>query len=454
MDSGKLLEKVMETMMEGMVLVDSKGIIQSVNHVMEEITGYTQNELIGQSCGLIRCDTCFRAMDDPSSKQCELFRTGVIHPSKCVLAKKDGSLKHVLKHAALLLDDNGQVRGGLEVFMDISEQMAQERLIARLRRELNQEDGFHGILGKSAVMLQLFSLISSVAQSEAPVIISGESGTGKELVANAIHRLGTRRQGPFIRVNCKAMPEGLLERELFGNGTLEANHPPMNRFEAAQGGDLFLDEVGHLPLSIQTKLLRVLCEGGLEHEGKGKTIPVDVRLITATNQDLGRLIKEGRFREDLFYRLNVIPIQLPPLRERREDIPLLAEAFIERARLKTRKPIVGLSKEALEVLMGYPWPGNVQELINAVEYAFLVCPQGNILPEHLPVHLAQTGEARRKAVRSHPVSQAGNKEALLRALKEADGKMSEAARILGVSRVTLWKWLKHYKIKADEACES
>jgi DNA-binding NtrC family response regulator len=242
-------------------------------------------------------------------------------------------------------------------------------------------------------------------------------------------------------VNCKALQESLLQSELFGS---------RGHFETAQGGDLFLDEVGDLPLPIQAKLLRVLCEKVIERGGGQKPVAVDVRLITATNTNLQQLVAEGRFREDLFYRLNVIPIHLPPLRERREDIPLLAEAFIERARLKTRKPINGLSQEALELLTRYAWPGNVRELINAVDYAFVLCPEGNILPEHLPAQLIQGSAARlRGASKSRAGSRARDKESLVRALKEAGGKMNEAARILGVSRVTLWKWLKYHKIKAE-----
>jgi len=455
---GDLWNKVMETMMEGVVVVDPKGIIQSVSPAMEEITGYSQHELIGQSCGLIRCDTCFSTQPDPSPKQCELFQKGVVAPSKCVLAKKDGSLKHVMKHAALLLDDAGQVLGGVEIFMDISGLVAQERLIAGLRRELSREDGFQGILGKSAVMLQLFSLMGSVAQTDSPVIIFGESGAGKELVAQALHRLSPRRQGPYISVNCRAMPESLLESELFGHGrgaVSGAEPARLGHFEAARGGDLFLDEVGDLPLALQAKILRVLQEKVIERGGGQPPVQVDVRLITTTSQDLHHLMAAGRFLEELFYRLNVIPIHLPPLRERREDIPLLAEAFIERARLKTKKPIGGLSQEALELLMRHNWPGNVRELINAVDYALVLCPEGNILPEHLPIHLTRRGAARLPGTtRVRAASRARDQEALVRALKEAGGKMGQAARILGVSRVTLWKWLKHYKIKVDDALVS
>jgi len=453
-DWGKLWEKVSATMMEGVVVVDPKGMIQTVNRAMEEITGYTQHELIGQSCAMIRCSACFSADQTAARKQCELFQNGIIAPAKCVLATKDGSLRHVMKTATLIRDDDAQIMGGVELFMDISELAAQERLITRLRRELSQEDGFQGILGKSAAMLQLFSLISPAAQSEAPVIIYGESGTGKELVARAIHNLSPRRQGPYIRVNCKALQESLLETELFGpgHGAFSGADPTrLGHFEAAHGGDIFLDEVADLPLTLQAKLLRVLCEKVIEREGGQKPIVVDVRVITATNRDLQQLVAEGCFREDLFYRLNVIPIHLPPLRERREDIPLLAEAFIERTRLKTRKPVADLSKEALELLMRYDWPGNVRELINAMEYAFMLCPEGNILPEHLPVHLSQKGAVRPWGTsKAQEGSRARDKESLVRALKGAGGKMKAAAKSLGVSRVTLWKWLKYHKIKVKD----
>ena len=453
-DLRKLWGKVSATMMEGVVVVDPKGIIQTVNRAMEEITGYTRQELIGQSCAMIRCSACFSTDQAAARKQCELFQNGGIAASKCVLANKDGSLRHVMKTATLIMDDGAQILGGVEFFMDISELAAQERLISRLRRELSQEDGFQGIIGKSAVMLHLFSLISSVASNDASVIIFGESGTGKELVARAIHDLSPHRQGPYIRVNCKALQESLLDTELFGPGHgAFSGAEPIRRghFEAAHGGDIFLDEVADLSLSIQAKLLRVLCEKVIEREGGQKPIVVDVRVLAATNRDLQQLVAEGCFREDLFYRLNVIPIHLPPLRERREDIPLLAEAFIERTRLKTRKPVPGLSKKALELLMRYDWPGNVRELINAMEYAFMLCPEGYILPEHLPIHLSQRGAARfREASKAHDGSPARDQEALVRALKKAGGKVSEAARILGVSRVTLWKWLKYHKINAKE----
>jgi two-component system, NtrC family, response regulator HydG len=446
-------EKVIDTMGEGMVVVDPRGRILSVNQAMEEITGYRREELIGQPCALIRSDVCFGSADSPPGSHCELFEKGSVKRCKCALVKKDGSLVHILKNAAILEDDRGQLVG-VETLTDISEMVAKERVISRLRREISREDSFQGIIGKSPVMQQLFFLISSAAQSDAPVIINGESGTGKELVAAAIHRLSARHEGPYIKVNSAALAESLLESELFGHvrgAFTGADRTRVGRFEAAHKGDIFLDEVGDLPLPTQAKLLRVLQEKVIERVGDHRPIPVNVRIISATNQDLPRLMAEGRFREDLFYRINVIPIHAPPLRQRREDIPLLVEAFIERNRLKTRKSITGISKEALDLLLAYRWPGNVRELINVIDYAFVLCHDKIILPEHLPNlinHQSTPPEvAGRKAP---PSSQAKDREALRAAMQQARGNKSEAARLLGVSRVTLWKWLKYHQLADDD----
>ena len=452
----KFWEEVMDTIMEGVVVLDPRGVILSVNQAMEEITGYRQQELIGKPCALIKSDACFDAQR--REKQCELFHNGSIRHCRCSLARKDGSLVHVVKNAALLKDNGGQVLGGIETFTDISEMMAKERVISRLRRELSQEDGFQGILGKSPVMLQLFSLISSAATSEAPVIIYGESGTGKELVAGAIHRLSPRSQGPFIKVNSAALHEALLESELFGHvkgAFTGADRTRLGRFEAAHQGDIFLDEVGDLPLSTQAKLLRVLQEKVIEKVGDHRPIAVDVRVISATNKNLPQLMSEGLFREDLYYRINVIPIHIPPLRERREDIPLLVDAFIERAYLKNRKPITGISKEALDILLEHTWPGNVRELINTVEYAFVLCQEGTIKPEHLPRqldrHISEPIPANSRAAAQGGADQ---QEVIVEAIKKAGGKKGEAARLLGVSRVTLWKWLKNLNLEVDDILSS
>lgn len=450
-DYSKFWEKVIDTMMEGLVVVDMTGIILSVNLAMEHMTGYGRQELIGKSCAVIRSDSCFDPQLTEKGKYCALFQKGQLKRAKCALVKKDGSLVHVLKNAALLKDENDKVVGGVETFVDISEVVAQERVIFRLRRELTREDSFHGILGKSPTMRQLFNLITSAAQSEAPVVISGESGTGKELVASAIHRLSNRSSGPFIKVNSAALNQSLLESELFGHvkgAFTGADRTRIGRFEAANGGDIFLDEIGDMPLATQAKLLRVLQEKIIEKVGDHRAVAVDVRVISATNKDLGQLMALGTFREDLYYRIGVIPIHLPPLRQRAEDIPLLVENFIERARLKTKKAIQGVSKEALDYLMNHAWPGNIRELINVIDYTFVVCPGGNILPEHLPVTITRGTAATLQTAPAKPNAavRAINKESLLQALNTAQGKKMEAARILGVSRVTLWKWLKEHDI--------
>jgi PAS domain S-box-containing protein len=444
---------IVDTMTDGLMVVDSEGVIVSANKAMEEISGYNKEELVGQSCEMLDCDSCFKARAEGHDKYCALFKDGKITRRKCTLRKKDGSRIHLFKNAAVLSDGSGRVIGGVETWTDLSEVVAKDQVISRLRKELSSEDGFHGILGKSQPMLQVFDLVTSAAQSEAPVIIYGESGTGKELLASAIHKLGPRCKGPFIKVNCAALSESLLESELFGHvkgAFTGADRTRVGRFEAANGGDIFLDEIGDLPLSTQVKLLRVLQEKEIEKVGDHRPIVINVRILAATNKDLVGLMEEGRFREDLYYRIGVIPISLPPLRERREDIPLLVEAFINRTRLKTNKVISGISREALDLLMNYDWPGNVRELVNVIEYGFVLSHEDEIKPKHLPAVL--TGKQHKVTTRRRSARMRQDddeKQRLLDALAATGGNQSKAAKILGISRVTLWKRLKAYDIQVD-----
>ena len=446
-------ETVIDTMMDGLMVVDPEGVIISINKAMESITGYSKDELLGQSCAILDCDTCFGTRAEGHDKYCALFKEGQVSRRKCMLRKKDGKPLYVHKNAAVLKDSDGRVIGGVETLTDITEVVSKDRVITRLRRELSGKDGFKGILGTSPPMQQIFDLISSAAQSEASVIIYGDSGTGKELVAAAIHKLGVRRKGPFIKVNCAALSESLLESELFGHvkgAFTGADRTRMGRFEAANGGDIFLDEIGDLPLSTQVKLLRVLQEKEIEKVGDHRPISIDVRILAATNKDLNTLMEEGLFRQDLYYRIGVIPIILPPLRERREDIPLLVESFINRIRLKTDKPISGMSRAALELLIAYDWPGNVRELMNVIEYAFVLCSEGEIMPKHLPAKVS--GQTMSTVPRRRVFQQLDANEErrrLMEALTAAGGNKSEAARTLGISRVTLWKRLKAYDIQVD-----
>lgn len=452
---GKFWQTVIDTMLEGLMLVDPDGKIIFVNRAFEQLSGYSKDEVEGQTCEILGCDTCFGTRKEGKDKYCALFKEGKVRRRKCIFQKKDGSELHVLKNAALIRDKTGKIVGGVENLTDLSPIVEKEEVIMDLRKQLSNEDGFHGMLGKSAVMKKVFDLIASAAPSEAPVVIYGESGTGKELVAAAIHHLSRRHDGPFVKVNCAALNENLLESELFGHvkgAFTGADRTRVGRFEAANSGAIFLDEIGDLPLSTQTKLLRVLQEKEFERVGDNRPIATDVRVLAATNKDLDRLMQDDLFREDLYYRINVIPIYLPPLRHRRDDIPLLTDTFIHRMRLKTEKAISGIAKEALDVFMQYSWPGNIRELINVIEYAFVLCPQGEITISHLPgqmlghhlMHVQQGSKTRGK-------SQKGDeRQELVKALQASDGNKSEAARRLGVSRVTLWKRIKKYNIQVDK----
>ncbi|HEY9074565.1 MAG TPA: sigma-54 dependent transcriptional regulator, partial [Desulfobaccales bacterium] len=257
-----------------------------------------------------------------------------------------------------------------------------------------------------------------------------------------------------IKVNSAALNESLLESELFGHvkgAFTGADRTRVGRFEAANGGDIFLDEIGDLPLSTQAKLLRVLQEKVIEKVGDHLPVTVDARVITATNKDLHRLMVQGRFREDLFYRINVIPIHLPPLRERREDIPLLVKALIDRGRRKTRKPITGITDSAMELLATHDWPGNVRELLNVIDYAFVLCPEGPIQPEHLPAMFSPKAEVQGATKPGlSPARPAAERQRLIEAINETGGHKSDAARLLGISRVTLWKLLKAHDIQVEK----
>jgi two-component system response regulator HydG len=368
---------------------------------------------------------------------------------RCTLLRKDGRNIHVLKNASLLRDSDGEVIGAVETLTDITELVQKDHQIDAFQRQLRSEDGFCGIMGASPRMQKVFNLIANAAESDAPVIIFGESGTGKDLVARAIHETGTRKRKPFVKVNCAALSESLLESELFGHvkgAYTGAYRSREGRFESARGGDVFLDEIGDLPLSTQVKLLRVLEEKVIERVGDNRSIQVDVRIISATNKDLKPLVDEGTFRNDLFFRINVIPIRLPALRDRVEDIPLLADAFFKRAQLKSSKPILGISNEAMSCLMMYDWPGNVRELRSAFEYAFVTCHEPLIQPSHLPPNIFHAQEQSKKPRRLMVDVTEIQKREMIEALRKSGGNQSEAARLLGVSRVTVWSRIKKLKI--------
>jgi len=447
---------VVNTIHDGIMIVNTQGAIVSVNRAFERITGYRNEELLGRSCEMVDCDARTCALNPEDGHWCDLFRIGELNTCKCMVRRKDGRLIHAIKNASLLRDASGQVIGAVGTITDISELIEKEFQIEAFRRELQSKDGFHGILGVSPAMRQVFEMIENAAYSDAPVIIYGESGTGKELVSRAIHDIGERRGGPFVRVNCASLTESLLESELFGHvrgAFTGAVRDRKGRFEKASGGDLFLDEIGDLPIATQVKLLRVLEEKVIERVGASTPHPVDVRIISATNRDLPRLVEAGRFRKDFFFRINVIPIHLPPLRDRIEDIPLLAEAFFRKIRLKSGKDIEGIDNRTMEVLTQYNWPGNVRELKSAFEYAFVACHDSLILPHHLPHDIYRgrrpLAPAKRRAFNLKEIE----KQELVEALEKAEGNQSRAAELLGVSRVTVYNRMKRYGVNAKRKIE-
>jgi two-component system response regulator HydG len=446
---------VVNTISDGIMIVNTSGAIVSVNQAFENITGYDRAEMIGKPCTVLDCDACKEALENGGDHWCVLFRTGSFRQRKCRIRKKDGRYIHALKKGAILRDGDGQAIGAVGTITDLSEIIEKDIQLEAIRRELRSGDGFHGIVGTSGPMQQVFDLIENAAHSDAPVIIYGESGTGKELVSRAIHEIGVRKNQPLVKINCASLTESLLESELFGHvrgAYTGAYKDRVGRFEKAHGGDLFLDEIGDLPLSTQVKLLRVLEEKVIERVGASTPIPADVRFISATNRNLTQLVERGVFRQDFFFRINVIPINLPPLRDRLEDIPLLAETFFRKIRLKSGKNIEGISNDALEVLVGHPWPGNVRELRSAFEYAFVTCHDSMIRPHHLPPTVyRRKGSAppRRKSLNLKEIE----KQELLEALEKTGGNQSEAAELLQVSRVTVWNRMKRFGINAERKIE-
>jgi PAS domain S-box-containing protein len=445
---------VVDSIQDGVMIVDPGGTIVSINRAFEEITGYSRRELVGKPCTTLNCSSCEIAREENSCHWCIMFRRGNLSKQRCSLVRKDGRTVTILKNASVIKDGDGQVTGAVETMTDITDLLSKETQIETFRRELSAQDRFHGMIGSSPAMRRVFDLVENAAQSDAPVIIFGESGTGKELVAGAIHEAGNRSQKPFVKVNCAAFNESLLESELFGHvkgAFTGAIREREGRFEAAHEGDIFLDEIGDLPLATQVKLLRVLEEKVVERVGDNRPIRVDVRIISATNRDLARLIENGSLREDFFYRINVIPIRIPPLRERREDIPLLADSFFRRVQMKSGKPIQAISRAALDALMRYHWPGNVRELRSSFEYAVVACPGPTIEPDHLPIQLMKTLPAAAAPAAAAASLEEVKKQRLLEALREAGGNRSEAARRLGISRTSVWSQMKRFHLDIEDS---
>ena len=424
------LQRILDSLMEGIIAHDKERRILFFNRAAEKITGYDREEVLGRDChdafGSPFCGgRCSFCGEPPNSW------TNVDYPLN--LVTKEGSSRRIEMSITGMTDETGCFTGVLAAFRDVTD-------LIGLQIRLGQITSFAGIIGQDHKMLQIFEQIRELATNDYPVHIMGETGTGKELVAAAIHNESRRGGGAFVPINCGALPEGVLESELFGHvkGAFSgAIRDKKGRFELADGGTIFLDEVVDLTKSMQVKLLRVLQEGTFERVGGEKTVSVDVRVISAANRDLKREVERKNFREDLYYRLNVVPVELPPLRTRKNDIPLLAEEFLRQASEQGQKT-AGLSKKALSMMMDYLWPGNVRELQNALHYALVKCKGRLIRPEDLPMELKSRRSSRRGPTRKL------NPEMVQAALDLTGGNKAKAARHLGVGRATLYRFFEEF----------
>ncbi len=436
---------ILDSIADGVFTVDLEWRITTFNKAAEQITGIRRKEALGRNCWeVFRANICER--------QCALKKTmetgnSILNQSIYIVNAKGDRLPISIS-TALLKDEDGRVIGGVETFRDLT-------LVEELRKELKGKNTFLDIVSKNREMHRLFFILEQVSRSDSTVLIQGESGTGKELFARAFHSLSSRSKGPFVIVNLGAFPESLAESELFGytaGAFTDARKDRPGRISAAEGGTLFLDEIGDLPPNIQVKLLRILQERTYEPLGSNKTIHADIRIVAATNRDLESLVKKGAFREDLFYRVNVVKLILPPLRDRKEDIPLLADHFMKRFNKLNGKDIVGISREALSLLMAYDFPGNVRELENIIEYATVLCNEVYIGTKHLPDNL--------KPAKPKPESRALRPEVskkmqwrdlegkfIIETLKENNWNRKATAQVLGVGRQTLWRKMKSLNIK-------
>ncbi len=432
---------IWDSIPHGIFTVDEEFRITEFNRAAEKITGYTRREVLGRPCAeVLRGAGC--------EKTCLLrdsVQAGEEHrDSETEILTRDGHRIQVAVSTASLEDRNGRVIGGVEMFRDLAE-------VAELRRQVHASYTVGDIVTKSAAMQGVREILPLVARSESTVLIEGEPGTGKELVARAIHNHGPRREGPFVAVNCGAIPDPLVESELCGSvrgAFTDAKHDKPGRFAMAEGGTLLLDEVGELSPTVQVKLLRVLQEREFMPLGAVQPVRADVRILAATNRDLAAEVRSRRFRQDLFFRLDIVRIALPPLRNRVEDIPMLVKHFIARFNALQGRRIAGISVPAMGRLLAYSFPGNVRELENAIEHAFVVCCGNTIELGDLPLHIVPDRPV------TPPVEEPGlgplrSAEAatIREALERNAGKRGRATEELGISRNTLWRKMKRYGIR-------
>ena len=421
-------QAILDSIADGVFTVDLDWRITSFNKAAEEITGIGREEAIGNLCyEVFRANVC--------ETGCVLRRTmtsrQAIRNMPIYIVRADKKRIPISVTTTLLRDEAGEVVGGVETFHDLS-------VVHELRKELRKQHSFGDIVSKSEKIANLFSILPQIAQSDSAVLIEGASGTGKELFARAIHNNSRRNKGPFVPVNAGALPDTLCESELFGykaGAFTDAKKDKPGRFALAQDGTIFLDEIGDLSEAVQVRLLRVLEDKIFEPLGSTKPVKTNARVITATHRNLERRVREGRFREDLYYRINVIKLSLPPLSERKEDIPLLVDHFVNRFNRLTGRQIIGLSQEAMAALMLHPWPGNVRELENAIEHSFVMCPGELVQLTHLPTHLVPKN--RSVLVPTTLTLKEMEKRTIEEALERNQWKKVKTAHELGIDKNTL-----------------
>jgi PAS domain S-box-containing protein len=433
------LEAIFRSVQDAILAVDDRLVVTEANEAAREICGVSRDD-IGSPFA-------------PSGHPCggkfleilqEVLNEGKVVETRRLECQAEGRPKRVVSVVGSPLRSAREaIAGAVLVVKD-------ETRLDLLERDLGERREFHNLIGKNPAMQQIYSLIEGLANVPTTVLITGETGTGKELVAQALHHRGGRCDGPFVKLNCSALAESLLESELFGHvrgAFTGAFQDKVGRFERADGGTIFLDEIGDIPPGVQARLLRVLQEKEFERVGSSVPVRVDVRIVAATNKDLRERMKRGLFRDDLFYRLNVMEVRLPPLRERKEDIPLLVDHFLKKFNERFQKKIVSVSSDVHKVFDEYSWPGNVRELEHALERAFITCSQPTITVDHLPAELMDFPEDEPFAGKETAVS---DREAVLAALRRAGGNKAKAARLLGISRQTIYRKIEEYRIEETD----